>query len=239
MWIDFSLRTIDDHGVAIKWQDGDPIDPTDVQFAWDFLHDHEIPRYWDDFKYYLYSEIDEETDVITAHMNTTSQWLLYGLSGVAYMVPPQVWTPWVGQPTGDILAWDPSAVAGPGGLPTSCMGTGHFILQHSTTYIETKGYGDLKANRDWWKTTDDMQNLMTKLFHSAGDVNRDGDIGITNDVKVIADAFGSEPGDDNWNPDADIVGPAGGPPDNVVNIDDLATAGKYYGETKYVPSIYD
>ena len=232
MWVTFNLRTTDSTGAPIMWQDGDPIEPSDVAFAWDFLHDHEIPRYWDDFKYYLSSEIDGNT--ITAHMNTTSQWLVYALAGTAYMVPPQVWTPWVGQSTQDILAWDPSAEAGPGGLPTSCMGTGPFILQHSTTFIETSGYGDLTANRDYWKKTGEIVDLLTEMFHSAGDVNRDGDIGFE-DIFAISDAFGSEPGDDNWNPDADIVGPAGGPPDGKVDIMDLATCGKYFGETRTVP----
>jgi hypothetical protein len=36
------------------------------------------------------------------------------------------------------------------------------------------------------------------------------------------------------NADADICGPAGTPPDTNIDIDDLATTGKYFGETETI-----
>jgi hypothetical protein len=56
-----------------------------------------------------------------------------------------------------------------------------------------------------------------------GDVNRDGYIDMI-DEYLIGDAFGSHPGDDNWNPDADII------EDLEVNILDSARCGWNQGK---------
>jgi ABC-type transport system substrate-binding protein len=242
MWIKFNLRTTDFQGESIKWQDGTPISPTDVKFAWEFLHDKQIPRYWDDMRYLL--TVDIVGNEITAHMNVTSPWIVYALAGLALMFPPQVWQPWYAKTTDEILAWDPSAEPF-GDLPTSVFGTGPFILRHSTLFIETHGYGDLKANRGYWLRTTQILDLLATMFHAAGDVDRNGEIKIPGDLKAIGAAFGTTPGDDRWNPDADIAGWTGvyytglgkwpPPSDGEIDIDDLATAGKFYGETKYVP----
>ena len=231
MYIQYDLRTTDSHGEAVKWQDGDPIDPSDVTFAWHFLHDNQILDYWGTMAHYISSEYTGNT--ITAHMDTTSQWYVYSLAGTALSFPPQVWEPWDGQPTADIEAWDPSAEAGPGGLPTKVYGTGPFILQHSTTHVGENGYGDLHANRDYWLTTDEIISLIEEMFWRAGDVDRDGLIWLE-DVQAICLAYGATPTDPRWNPDADISGPAG-VPDEEIGIDDLATCCRFFGETMAVP----
>jgi ABC-type transport system substrate-binding protein len=233
MYITYNLRTTDNYGQPIRWQDGDPIAPSDVKFAWDFLHDNEIADTWGSMTYYIDSEI--VGNEITAHMSTTSQWLVYSLSGFAYLLPPQVWQVWDGQPAADIEAWDPSAVPGPGGLPTSVFGTGPFILQHSTTFVSTAGYCDEVANRNYWLTTAEIQDIIATMFHSAGDVDSDGQINIPGDLYRIGAAWHKADGDPGWDADADVCGPLGGPPDLYIDIDDLSTAGKFYGETRTVP----
>ncbi len=60
-----------------------------------------------------------------------------------------------------------------------------------------------------------------------GDVNRDCTVNIF-DLAAVGLAFGSEPGDSNWDPDADIY-PSGG--DGSINIFDLAMVGLNYGGT--------
>jgi len=53
-----------------------------------------------------------------------------------------------------------------------------------------------------------------ETFWSMGDVNRDGLIDIL-DVELIQEAWGSTPGDPNWNPDADLN------QDGIVNMNDM------------------
>jgi hypothetical protein len=56
-----------------------------------------------------------------------------------------------------------------------------------------------------------------------GDVNGDGAIDIL-DVVLVSIAYGSKPGDKNWNPEADVA-----PAYNVINILDLVTVTSRYG----------
>ena len=61
-----------------------------------------------------------------------------------------------------------------------------------------------------------------EIFWSMGDVNRDGYIDDI-DANLIAAAFGSEPGDPNWNPDADLN------QDSIVDLFDATICGSNYG----------
>jgi hypothetical protein len=56
-----------------------------------------------------------------------------------------------------------------------------------------------------------------------GDIDGDFKIGLT-DLQILAAAYGSKPGDPNWNPNADI--------DNsgTVNLQDLFTLSQHYGQ---------
>lgn len=60
-----------------------------------------------------------------------------------------------------------------------------------------------------------------------GDVNGDCIVNIF-DLALVGLAYGSQPGDFNWNPDADIYPPGG---DGKIDIFDLATVGLNYGNT--------
>ena len=57
-----------------------------------------------------------------------------------------------------------------------------------------------------------------------GDVDGDGTVGLT-DLVSLAQAYGSKPGDPNWNTEADLNN------DNRVNLVDLVTCGFHYGES--------
>ena len=57
------------------------------------------------------------------------------------------------------------------------------------------------------------------------DLNKDGTVNIL-DIALVAKAYGSSPGDLNWNPIADVAEPYG-----EVNILDIATVAKDYGKT--------
>jgi len=57
-----------------------------------------------------------------------------------------------------------------------------------------------------------------------GDINRDGTV-IINDLILLNQAYGSKPGDPNWNQKADLN------TDGIVDAKDLALLGKNYGRT--------
>jgi ABC-type transport system substrate-binding protein len=244
MDVTFNLRLTDPQGQPVQWQDGDPISASDVKFAWDFLHDEEIPNFFDVFQFYTGADIID-ADTIVAHMSTTSQWYVYSLAGAALFLPPQVWSQaarnWPNDATrlATILGWDASATAYPDpdgagplrAVPTCLFGTGAFINVHSTQTIGTQAYGDLQANRNYFLTTAEIQGLIGAMFHSAGDVTYDGTVD-TFDMSAIGLAFNTVPGNDLWNANADVCGPAGAAPDSQVNIFDAATAGKFFGESK-------
>ena len=55
-----------------------------------------------------------------------------------------------------------------------------------------------------------------------GDVNHDGIVDIY-DLYAVARAYGSKPGDSNWNQDCDLNG------DNIVDTIDLSLVVEHYG----------
>jgi len=57
-----------------------------------------------------------------------------------------------------------------------------------------------------------------------GDLNLDGHVGL-DDLVLLAQAYGSKPGDSKWNAMADIVAPHG-----KINLADLVTVALHYGQ---------
>jgi hypothetical protein len=57
-----------------------------------------------------------------------------------------------------------------------------------------------------------------------GDINRDGTVNNT-DLHLLNQAYGSKPGDPNWNPDADLN------KDNIIDVEDLNLLSRNYGIT--------
>ncbi len=62
-----------------------------------------------------------------------------------------------------------------------------------------------------------------KCISPVGDINEDCKVGII-DLAAVGMAYGSVPGDDNWNVNADLNN------DGIVNIFDLALVGMNYGD---------
>ena len=60
--------------------------------------------------------------------------------------------------------------------------------------------------------------------YPAWDINQDGVVNIF-DIVVIAGAFGTSPGDANWNPACDVR------KDGVIDIYDLVAEVPHFGET--------
>jgi len=55
-----------------------------------------------------------------------------------------------------------------------------------------------------------------------GDLNGDFKVGLP-DLVALANAYGSKPGDPNWNPNADIAG------NGIVGLSDLVILAQHYG----------
>jgi hypothetical protein len=71
----------------------------------------------------------------------------------------------------------------------------------------------------------DELHLDLRYYIMIGDLNRDGAVNIL-DISIVAMAFGTKPGDSNWNPIADVAEPY-----DEINILDIATVAKDYGKT--------
>jgi hypothetical protein len=102
---------------------------------------------------------------------------------------------------------------------------------HSTNFVTVNGYGDLAANRNYWLTTADIQNIIEDMFHRSGDIIDNDKVDVSDLDLISANYAQTVPPADAR---TDITGPAGTPPDSYVDIDDLATTGKYFGETETV-----
>lgn len=207
----------------------------DVKFALDYLKDNEIATLmpaWEDVVY-----VDKTSDYsIDVYTDNPSQWLIYQYSGVAAVFPKHIWETVVDDPEteeNEILAYVPTDYANPTTeFPTltNFVGTGPYAL----TYHDPLVYSDVSANRHYWLSTTEIDDLLTEYFHRAGDVDRNGAI-VSGDLSAIGLSMWTHAGDLLWNADADVTGPMGSPPEGYINIFDLATCGKFFGETKTVP----
>jgi ABC-type transport system substrate-binding protein len=211
---------------TVTWADGETFNADDVEFNWNFFKDWLVPRYlgmtmWlEDVQTYV------DDYKISAILNTTSQFLLYDLAGTAALLPPQVWDrTWTD--LNAIMEYNPTeAYTGPGsGVPTNLFGTGPFIFQY---YNPTLMVSDLYANRNYWKTTNEVAAQKTEMFHEIGDVNRDGYIDVF-DLSALGVAYGKRIGWPGYNPDADLNS------DGICDGRDLALITWHWGEQKEYP----
>jgi ABC-type transport system substrate-binding protein len=243
MYVKFWLR--DD----VEWQDGLDYTIDDAKWIWEFLRDKKIPK----FRYFTKYITEVTTNVgensVTAYLNETSQWMIYDLAGTADMIPPQVWK-WV--PDDQLLIYDPAAnetkptgagarfgLGGHDGPVNQLYGTGPFFVQEDHLKIKSDGYADLLANRHWWNTDADISLCVEEMFHRAGDIGLPGVSGCDGYINALdLGSIGGDVGTIYVPPpymDTDVCGPRGAPPDGRVDIDDLATCGKFFGEEKTVP----
>jgi hypothetical protein len=66
-------------------------------------------------------------------------------------------------------------------------------------------------------------HLESRQYKVIGDLTCDGTVDL-DDIYIISLAYGSKPGDGNWNRIADLTR------DNKVDVLDLRTAARHYGE---------
>jgi hypothetical protein len=91
-------------------------------------------------------------------------------------------------------------------------------LSPATTYYFAVKTEDEIPN---WST---LSNVVSRSTLLLGDVNRDGAVSLV-DLAVLAAAYGSRPGDANWNQDADLNN------DGRVSLTDLAILAADYGKS--------
>jgi len=102
----------------------------------------------------------------------------------------------------------------------------------ATIFFQVRAFGSTDLDLCDTKLVDDEGNPIDHSVEDGyfktpsipGDVNDDGIVDIL-DVLIVGLAFGSEPGDPNWNPDADLK------PDNLIDIYDLLIVGVNFGNT--------
>ncbi len=211
MKITFNLRT------DVHWQCGNPYQPSDAEFSLEFLRDNQIPRYASALEHIVDVQAVNAT-AFTVYSDAASQWLLYDFAETAALLPPPVWSWLDGQPLDTILSYDPSinrtkplgagAMFGerdpetgqPLGAVAQLYGTGPFIFDY---YDPANMVAELHANRNYFKTTAEIQDQLVELFHRFGDVNRDGWISAT-DMNAYGLAYGCEAGEPCYNADADL-----------------------------------
>ena len=92
-------------------------------------------------------------------------------------------------------------------LPSGAMG-GNYTVYVSSAYMEQNA----------------TNSATFEFIAILGDVNGDGVVDIY-DVVTVATAFGSYPGHQKWNPDADLV------PDSIIDIYDIVTVAMNFGKT--------
>jgi len=236
MNVTFTLRE------DVHWQDGNIFMADDVVFNWLFLRDNEIPRYKGMWQFLVDCEaIGNYT--VRATMDTTSQFLIYDLSGTAALLPPPVWAHLDGAPIVTIMEFSPSTNnttpegAGPWFNPTADVGndqhfpetqlygTGPFVFEY---YDPITMVADLVQSVTYFKCTEDIASDKVEMFHLIGDVNRDGYIDVF-DLARVGAAYGAKIGQPRYDPEADINS------DGRVEAKDLAYVAFNWGEQREYP----
>jgi hypothetical protein len=93
--------------------------------------------------------------------------------------------------------------------------------------IGRAGAGQVFESRNnepvWWDCCVIADSYIGLAPPRAVDINGDGSVSLA-DLVILANAYGSRPGDTKWNPNADING------DNIVDLSDLAILANHYGQ---------
>jgi peptide/nickel transport system substrate-binding protein len=224
---------------TVEWQDGNPYTPSDAEFNLEFLRNNQIPRYTSMWQHAVDVQVLDATTFVVVS-DTTSQWLLYDFAADAALLPPPVWAPLDGKPLNEILDYDPGANltkptgAGPrfgtDACPTQLYGTGPFVFVY---YDPVAQFTDQPASRYYFKSTDEIAEMKTEMFHNCGDVDSDGEVWATDKTRYSA-AFGYADPAPEYDADADITGPAG-TPDGKVNAWDGVLISFFWGDQKENP----
>ena len=226
MEINFTLR--DD----VYWQDGYQYTAYDVEFCLEFLKDYEVPTYAETWENLIGVVVTDDTH-FTIQADAPSLGLLYDFSVVAAVLPPQVWDrPWSGLE--EILICDlsepynpaPGYAPGPTPPSTNLLGTGAFIFEF---YDSVDLTGDLMANRNYFMTADEIDDIKAGMFWEVGDYNRDALINVI-DLAFVSFAYGSIQGiDPGYDPNADFN------QDSIIDMRDVFTIGYHLNWQKEYP----
>ncbi len=102
---------------------------------------------------------------------------------------------------------------------------GNYWRNYNGTDLDDDGIGDTQLP---WEDVD--QYPLINLYWNPCDINHDLKVDMR-DVGNAAGAFGTEPGDERWNPHMDITGRVALEPDNEVNMRDIGLIARNFGET--------
>lgn len=225
----------------VFWQDGTPYTAEDAKFNWLFLRDNRIPRYTATWKWI--DDVSVVTDYkVVVYLNTTSQFLLYDLAGLAALFPPPVWS-WMNNiPEADrqafILAYEPdkNTTKPPGagalfgtasGPKTQLYGTGPFIFDN---YDPVNFVSEIRQNPLYFELTEDIENRKVDMFHKIGDVDYDGTIWAVDRGRMGA-LFGVNKylHPTRYDPDVDVNS------DDWIDIVDISLANFFFGDQRTWP----
>jgi len=105
------------------------------------------------------------------------------------------------------------------GQPSKALNQSDFFGQLHITYAELIDNNDTEIPYSIVQGTLKIDDPVT----IPGDLNGDGKVNLA-DLVILAIAYGSKPGDANWNPAADILG------HGEVDLADLAVLANHYGQ---------
>jgi len=213
---------------GVTWHDGTPFTADDVKFTIDFIKKCGPGVAWN---YVLVEDVNSTIVVddytIKVRLNSLSYWGLHWIGGLPIM-PKHIWegvTDSEGRTWTD-PDWDPMAAREfhPWEVENGMVGTGPWIF---VNYVPGESVL-LKANRNYYRSADEVEAIVKEAFHGIGDVDYNGVIEIT-DLSMIARALGTDSsmpegtGWDEWNPACDLNN------DGKVDLKDLFLAGQNFG----------
>jgi hypothetical protein len=101
---------------------------------------------------------------------------------------------------------------------------GNYWSNYNGTDLDGDGVGDAELP---WEEVDHYP--LMNLYWNPCDINHDLLVNMR-DVGRAARAFATKPGDERWNPHADITGPIPLEPDNEVNMRDIGLTARNFGK---------
>lgn len=100
--------------------------------------------------------------------------------------------------------------------------SGEAVIAYDTRELETGNYTVMACYGGGSNYTANLGRTILSVGLKA-DLNGDGKVGLP-DLVILAQAYGSKPGDSKWNPDADIDG------NGIVGLSDLVVLAQRYGQ---------
>jgi ABC-type transport system substrate-binding protein len=241
----------------IKWHDGTILTPEDVQWGLNFIKDCGPGVAWNIFQVRDIDHIDTKAEDPTLgdrdvklYYTTGSYWAAT-MAGFCEFPSRKVWMaaseaigfgydpdthtfddvtkvreyhPW----EMDVYDATTGGVGSDGIVDLAQDGTGPWIFVGADELLQE--YCDLRANREYHMSQDEVSAYLSDSFWRVGDTNRDSAVNI-GDMQVIARSLGTDntwPIGTDWdqfNPDADLN------EDGKVDATDIGMTGRSYGRT--------